>query len=56
MKTITYATFATLFMAAPALAHSGAHLHPHGFEGLTMGLALIALAGGVALVRAGRRK
>ncbi|MEJ5216755.1 hypothetical protein WG622_00750 [Cognatishimia sp. D5M38] len=55
MKTITYATFATLFLAAPALAHSGAHLHPHGFENLNMGLALIAAAGAAAFLLAGRK-
>ena len=56
MKTITYATFGTLFLAAPVAAHTGAHLHPHGSESLPLGLALIALAGGVALLRAGLRR
>ena len=56
MKTITYATFVTLFLAAPVAAHTGAHLHPHGSEGLPFGLTLIALASGVALLRVGLRR
>ncbi|WGW03544.1 hypothetical protein [Tropicibacter oceani] len=41
--------------AGPALAHSGAHLHPHdGAHWLSVvaALAVLALAGGVALARA----
>ncbi|WP_299655310.1 LPXTG cell wall anchor domain-containing protein [uncultured Tateyamaria sp.] len=44
-------TLATLpLMAAPALAHSGAHAHPHGSEPwiVVMGLALIVVAALVA--------
>lgn len=52
MKTTTYTILATLFAAAPALAHNGAHLHPHGFEGLLVGCAVIAVAGGMALAKA----
>jgi hypothetical protein len=55
MKTISYTTLATLFADSPALAHGGAHLHPHGFENLTMGLALIAVAGAAALFWMGRK-
>lgn len=32
------------FLATPALAHSGAHLHPHGYEPVVMGLILLAVA------------
>ena len=56
MKTITYSAIATLLSFAPAAAHEGVHLHPHGFEGVVAGLALIGLAGGATLVRAGLRK
>lgn len=43
----------TAFAASPALAHGGAHLHPHGYETplLVMGLGLIALAGALAYKR-----
>ncbi|MFZ7092903.1 hypothetical protein [Primorskyibacter sp. 2E233] len=40
--------------AGPALAHSGAHLHPHdGASWLTMvaALAVLAVAGGLAVAR-----
>ena len=56
MKSITYATLGTIILAAPVAAHTGAHLRPHGSESLPFGLALIALAGGVALLRAGLRR
>lgn len=46
MKPLT--TLAALLAAAPALAHDGAHLHPHGFEAaLALGL---VVAGAVAVV------
>ena len=46
MKTrISFAVVA-LFAGSPVLAHSGAHIHPHGFEGVALGLALIAGAVG----------
>ena len=39
---------AALLAAAPALAHDGAHLHPHGYESAIalslMAVALVALA------------
>lgn len=43
-----------LFSAGPALAHSGAHLHPHdGASWLTVagGLGMMAVAAGLALNR-----
>ena len=48
------AAFATVSMAAlatPAMAHGGAHLHPHGIDqlGLSLGLLAVAVAAGVAL-------
>lgn len=54
MKTLT--TLATLVLAGPALAHTGAHLHPHGIDAAWIFLAG-TVAGGVAvtlLVRARR--
>ncbi|MEO3414868.1 hypothetical protein AAFO92_09455 [Roseovarius sp. CAU 1744] len=44
---------APLFLASPALAHDGAHVHPHGGESwlLLLSLALGAAAVGFALAR-----
>ncbi|NBV61481.1 MAG: peptidase M23 [Rhodobacteraceae bacterium] len=38
-------------LATPAMAHGGAHLHPHGIDhlGLSLGLLAVAVAAGVAL-------
>lgn len=47
MKHITLPLIALI--ASPALAHSGAHAHPHGFEGVLI-LALLA-AGVYVLVK-----
>ncbi|MBY5931775.1 LPXTG cell wall anchor domain-containing protein [Tateyamaria omphalii] len=46
MKTSRFALAPLLAMATPALAHPGAHAHPHGSEPwiVAMGLALIAVA------------
>ncbi|WP_189368945.1 LPXTG cell wall anchor domain-containing protein [Tateyamaria omphalii] len=54
MKTPLVTLVALFPMATPALAHSGAHAHPHGSEPwiVAMGLALVV---GAALV-AWRRK
>ena len=41
--------------AAQAMAHGGAHLHPHSAEGWMIGLALMVIAGAGALVFRGRR-
>ncbi|MEX0366482.1 MAG: peptidase M23 [Ruegeria sp.] len=53
MKTTRSALAALLVTAAPALAHTGAHAHPHGSEPwiVAMGLALIAAAALVVWTR-----
>jgi len=40
-----------MVFASPALAHDGIHAHPHGIEGWSVGLVLLAVAvvGAVAL-------
>ena len=50
MKTLGL-TLLTAAIAAPAFAHNGAHLHPHGFETLTgfVVVAVLAAAGYLAL-------
>ena len=56
MKTIALTLFA-LTAAAPALAHSGAHLHPHAAAGwLPLVLALAATGGAMAYAYARSRK
>ncbi len=47
-----------LLAAGPAMAHSGAHLHPHGVEGWAVGLGLLACGiAAVVVIRArGGRK
>ncbi|MFC4667895.1 hypothetical protein ACFO5X_04960 [Seohaeicola nanhaiensis] len=45
--------------ATPALAHPGAHLHPHGsgdWLAVVMGLVVIAAAGGLIYARNRTRK
>ncbi len=34
-----------MILSTPALAHGGAHMHPHGSEGWIVGLALVVLVG-----------
>lgn len=41
----------TALTATPALAHDGAHLHPHGAGPVLMGLVLIVLALGLVALR-----
>ncbi|ASP19035.1 hypothetical protein ANTHELSMS3_00311 [Antarctobacter heliothermus] len=54
MKTVL--TFvAALLAAAPALAHEGGHLHPHGVESGMSLLPMAALIGVAALVAWNRR-
>ncbi|SNS34446.1 peptidase M23 [Antarctobacter heliothermus] len=54
MKTVL--TFASaLLAAAPALAHEGGHMHPHGMEGGLTLLPMAALIGVAALVAWNRR-
>lgn len=45
------ATAALAALASPAMAHGGAHLHPHGIDhlGLSLGLLAVALAVGMGL-------
>jgi len=41
-----------LLLPAPALAHAGPHLHPHGIDVMwVVVIALLALAGGYAVGR-----
>ncbi len=51
----TFAILASL-AAAPAQAHDGLHLHPHGIDGAWAFLALAALAAGAVAVYAKVRK
>ncbi len=41
----TLALMPPMIAAAPAIAHDGAHIHPHGFEGWIALGAVVALAG-----------
>ena len=45
-------------LAAPslALAHNGAHMHPHGSEGWLVGLAMISLATVMGVAKARKAK
>ncbi|MGH1416543.1 MAG: peptidase M23 [Pelagimonas sp.] len=43
MKTLTFTAVSAL-IATPALAHGGAHLHPHGVEPMVAGLAILSVA------------
>ncbi len=49
MKSIL--TAIALFTPLAASAHDGLHHHPHGVEGLWLGLAAIAVAGLLLFVR-----
>ncbi|MDA7423840.1 hypothetical protein [Thalassococcus lentus] len=41
------------FAASPAVAHPGAHMHPHSVEGWVVGLGILAMLGaGVVALRA----
>ena len=54
MKTLIVTTLASL-TAVPALAHPGAHMHPHGQEPsllLLMGLGFVLTAAAIAVKRA----
>jgi hypothetical protein len=50
------AILAPLLAAAPALAHEGAHLHPHGIDLAWLFLALPVVGAVVALAVARARK
>jgi hypothetical protein len=51
------AILAPIVLAGPALAHEGAHLHPHGIDGAWLFLAGTLLGGiAVAAVVRARRK
>ena len=42
--------------ATPALAHGGAHMHPHGVEGWVASLGILALVGAAWLIAYRGRK
>jgi hypothetical protein len=50
------AVFVPVLFAAPALAHEGAHLHPHGIDAAWLFLALPVIGAAVALAVARSRK
>jgi hypothetical protein len=52
-----FAILAPILLAGPALAHEGAHLHPHGIDGAWAFLAgsLVGGAAVAAFIRARRR-
>lgn len=50
MKTILTAALASL-TALPALAHNGAHAHPHGAEGAIALMALALIGAGYLALR-----
>ena len=52
MKTLAF-TPAIALLASPALAHTGAHLHPHGGEALLVWCVLAAV--GVVVLRIVKR-
>lgn len=57
MKTLALTSFAVL-AAAPAFAHGGAHLHPHGIDTMvaaTALLAAVAMGAAGAYWRSGRK-
>ena len=57
MKTITpLFALTVLALATPALAHDGAHLHPHGIGVGTMLLLGAVIAAGLVAVAAKARK
>jgi hypothetical protein len=52
-----FAILSPILIAGPALAHEGAHLHPHGIDGAWMFLAGTLLGGlAVAALARARRK
>ncbi|THH35927.1 hypothetical protein E4Z66_12725 [Aliishimia ponticola] len=57
MKTILpLSSLIAVLAPAAAMAHGGAHLHPHGVEGWVVGLGIVAMiAGGAVSVRVARR-
>ena len=57
MKTTApLSALAVLTLATPALAHEGAHLHPHGIGAGTMLLLGAVIAAGLTLVAVKARK
>ena len=50
-----FAVLAPVLVAAPALAHEGAHLHPHGIDGAWLFLAG-TLLGGIAVAAVVRKR
>lgn len=45
MRIIAPVTALLSALAAPALAHEGAHVHPHGYEAMISVLVILAIAG-----------
>ncbi len=46
----TLLTFAATLTALPALAHSGAHMHPHADSAVPVLLGLVVIAAGAAIL------
>ena len=42
-------------LASPAIAHPGAHLHPHSVEGWVVGLGLLAIVAASAIAIRARK-
>ncbi len=42
MQLLPFTVAVTALSAGPALAHGGAHVHPHGAAGLWLGFAVLA--------------
>lgn len=51
MKTPALSTFALLAFTAPAFAHVADHPHMHSYEGVLIGLLIVAVAAWVILQR-----
>jgi hypothetical protein len=44
-----------LLLASPALAHDGAHMHPHGGEGWVLAMTLALVVAGLTYLLVGRK-
>ncbi|MDJ0822885.1 MAG: hypothetical protein QNJ09_13880 [Paracoccaceae bacterium] len=43
------------FLASPAVAHPGAHMHPHSVEGWVVGLGLLAILSATVIALRARK-